>query len=273
MSGGGGSSVRAQPTTTTTTTTSEPWAQQKPFLVDVFENAQNNYDNSNLSFFPGQTFAPFSPETQAALGAQTNRAITGSPVMNTAQQELQSTLSGDYLDAGNPHFSQMADRIRGEVLPGIDARFGASNRAGSGLHGRAVGQGLGDAIGALAYQNYGDERTNQMRGMLFAPQMANQDYFDIAKLAEVGGIREDQTQAQINQDIARHDFEQMEPWQRLGLYNAMIQGNYGGSGSGTSTGQQFFPTSSLGAGMLGTGLSGLGAGLQAIGLLSGFGFF
>src|SRR5690606_32498977 len=122
-----------------------------------------------------------------------------------------------------PYFSGMADRITAKVLPGIDSRFAASGRLGSGLHGRAVGEGLGDAIGSLAYQNYGDERTNMMRGMLFAPEMAQQDYFDIAKLAEVGAQREDMAQLGINEAMARHEFEQMEPWQRLGLYNSLIQ--------------------------------------------------
>src|SRR5690606_27133260 len=178
-----------QPTTTTTVQKADPWSGQQPYLTAVFKQAKD-LSKAPTSFFPGQTYAPFSSETSAAMDRQTARAVGGSPLTAAGQGELTKTLSGDYLSAGNPYFSGMADRITAKVLPGIDSRFAASGRLGSGLHGRAVGEGLGDAIGSLAYQNYGDERTNMMRGMLFAPEMAQQDYFDIAKLAEVGAQRE-----------------------------------------------------------------------------------
>lgn len=274
MPSGGGSS---SPQTTTTVQKADPWAGQQPHLTSVMNQAQG-LSKEPLSYFPGQTFAPFSPETNTALDWQTSRAVQGSPLTTAGQDELTKTLSGDYLSAGNPYFGQMADRITAKVLPGIDSRFAASGRMGSGLHGRAVGEGLGDAIGSLAYQNYGDERTNMMRGMMFAPQMAQQDYFDIAKLAEVGGLREDQAQLGINDEMARFDFSQMEPWQRLGLYNSLIQGNYGGESSSTNSIQ--LPRRSVGAGMLGGAASGAGMGMMVggpwgaavgggLGLLSG----
>lgn len=250
--------------TTQTVQKADPWSGQQPHLRRVMDEAERLYGDAPLSFFPGQTFAPFSPETELALMGQTSRAITGSPVTESAKRELQSTLGGEYLDAGNPHFDRMANRITAKVLPQIDARFAVGGGLGSGLHGRAVGEGLGDALGALAYQNYGDERQRMMQGMLFAPQMANQDYFDIAKLGEVGGALEDQAQRGINEAIARHEFGQQAPWQQLGLYNALVQGNYGGTTSATSTSQA--PRGSIGQGMLGGGLAGAGLGYQIGGL-------
>jgi len=235
----------------------DPWSGQQPHLRDVFSTAQGLSGNP-LSFFPGQTFAGLSGETEGALGLQTARALGGNAAQNAANTELTKTLSGNYLSSGNPHFNAMADRIKASVLPAIDSRFAAGGRAGGGLHGRAIGEGMTDALGSLAYQNFDDERTRMMQGMAFAPTLAAADYTDIAKLGEVGGVREDLTQQGINEAMARHQFGEMEPWQRLGLYQNAIQGNYGGSTS--STGTQFLPRRNLGSSLFGGALSGAGLG-------------
>lgn len=270
---------------TSTSTTTEPWDKQKYYLTRVFREAAKNYKEP-LSYYPGETVAGFAPETEQSLASQTQRAQEGSPLIDASQQQLQSTIGGDYLSAGNPYFEQMAGRVRGQVQPQIESRFAASGAAGSPLANRALGLGLGDALGGLAYQNYGDERQRQLQGTLLAPQAAQQDYFDIAKLAEVGGAKEGLEQQRIDEAVARHEFDQMEPWQRLSLFNQMLQGGYGQMSSGTvkSGGGR----SAIGAGLTG-GLGGaasgaalgtmitpgvgtaVGAGLGgALGLLSGF---
>ena len=83
---------------------------------------------------------------------------------------------------------------------------------------------------------YGQERGLQQQAMGAAPGLADQDYKDIGALASVGQAREGQQQKLINDQIARQGFGQMEPWQRLALYNSFIQGNYGGTSTGTATG-------------------------------------
>jgi hypothetical protein len=129
----------------------------------------------------------------------------------------------------------MMARVADAVTPRVDARFASAGRYGSGHHARALSEALTEAASQLAFQNYGQERANQMRAMLFAPTSAQQDYFDIGKLAEVGGAREDMGQQAINEQIARYNFTQMAPWQQLGLYGGLIQGSFGGDTSGTTT--------------------------------------
>jgi len=266
-SGGGGS--------TNTVQKADPWEGQQPYLIGgesngqavpgVMREAANLYQSNPLQYYPGQTYAPVSPETETALQAQTLRSMMGSPLTGAAQSELAKTISGDYLDVNkNPYLMPMADQIRAEVQPPIDARFGAAGRGQSGLAARAVSQGVTDALASQAYKNYADERTQQMRAMMFAPQMANQDYADIAKLQEVGNVREDVQQQAINDAMNRFSFENMEPWQRLGLYNSLVQGNYGSTTNTASTGQR----RSIGSNVIGgAALGGLGGylGYNAIG--------
>ena len=58
MKGGGGGGGQ----TTNTVEKADPWAGQQPFLKDVFQEAQDRYENTaSPSFFPGSTIASFNP--------------------------------------------------------------------------------------------------------------------------------------------------------------------------------------------------------------------
>lgn len=255
-SGGGGGTVQSS-----TVQKADPWSEQQPYLKEQYQTAQQ-LGRQPSEFYPGQTFASFSPETEAALAAQSNRAVQGSPLTAAYQGQLTDTLGGNYLMAGNPYFQNMADKITANVQPGIDADFASHGRFGSGLHGRAIGEGLGDAIGALAYQNYGDERSRQMQAAQLAPAAAQQDYFDIAKLAEVGGSREDLVQQAINEAMARYNYQFEEPWQRLGQYASIVQGSAPGGNTSSYTTNPGFRRN-LGAGLLGGAATGAGIGALA----------
>ena len=112
-----------------------------------------------------------------------------------------------------------------------------------------------DTAGQLLYDDYGRERAMMANAAQFAPQLADQDYADFGKLAEVGGVYEDLQQQMINDAMARHQFEQMEPWQRLELYRSFIDGGLGGSS--TSTTSATTPRRNL----TGSILAGAGAGI------------
>ena len=60
MKGGGGGGQSQ-------TTTTEPWAEQKTYLKDVFGKAQDWYGSANPQYFPGQTLAPFTQQQTDAL--------------------------------------------------------------------------------------------------------------------------------------------------------------------------------------------------------------
>ena len=247
--------------TTVSQSKSEPWSGQIPYLNQAFGLA-GTAANKPMSFFPGQTYAGFSPETEAALKGQTDLATGGSDVMNASGANLTKTAQGDYLNAGNPYFSQMADRIRGEIQPNIEGRWAGTGGASAGMN-RALGLGLGDAIGSLAYQNYGDERNRQMQTSLFAPSYENALFGRLGKLGEVGGIREDLAQQGINESMNRFNFDQMEPYQRAQLLMNIIGGNYGGTTEGTQT--TTLPRRSPGSTALGGALSGAAMGGSALG--------
>jgi hypothetical protein len=222
MAKGGGSN-------TTTVSQAGPWAAQVPYLQEIFGKAQALYNSNTPQYYSGATVAPTAPETEQALALQAARATQGSPLNAWAAQQAQASLGGQYLSAGNPYFAQMAQRVSDAVTPQVNSQFAQAGRYGSGAHAGALGQALGREIGALAYQNYGEERANQLRAAALAPELAAQDYADIDRLAAVGAGREATAQALIDADIARFNFQQSLPFNKLAQYQDLIAGDYGGT--------------------------------------------
>lgn len=246
--GGGG-----QPAAQNVTQNTAPWSGVQPYLSTGFGRAQSDILNRPQAFFPNQTYANFSPQTEQALNLTEQRALAGSPVHQSASDQLMATLNGDYLHGG-PGFDAAYQAAANKIIPDVESRFARGGRFGSGLAREAETRALGDAFAS----QYGDERTNQLRAMLFAPQLAQMDYTDLAALGGVGGAREEQAQAGINEQMARHNFAQQEPMQRVRDYMAAINGNF--------QEQQAFENKyrgSRGAGFLGGALGGAAMGAHA----------
>jgi hypothetical protein len=147
----------------------------------------------------------------------------------------------------------------------VDSQFNLAGRYGSGAHQGVTAQALSDTAGNLAFQNYGNERTNQLKASMLAPQAAGQDYLDISALGDVGAQRESLAQADINEQIQRFDYDQQKQLNELDAYMRLIGGNWGGSQSGTTTGPALPGPDRFGQ-ILGGGLGLAGLGLQAASL-------
>ncbi len=264
----------------TTNTVAQPWSGVQPYLKSGYSDLSNLYNQGAPSYYPGQTVAQFTPQTNAALDWQTQRAISGSPVNAAAQNNTASTLNGDYLSAGNPYMQQaynaaaapVISSFNNQVLPGITSQFAAGGRTNSGLHQDTVNQAtqaltdsLSNMAGTMAYNNYSNERSNQIKDTALAPSIANQDYYDINQLGTVGSILEGQNQANINSDINRYNYNSNADWQRAVDYLSTLAGAPGGSSSSTTQGQSGSPfTSALSGAASGAGIGALIPGVGPI---------
>lgn len=194
---------------TTSTQTSEPWGKAQPYMTDVFRLGQNLY-NKNFT----------SPFTTQAQDLTANRALTGSPLMQNAQSQLGSTISGDYLNPySNPFFGGALNQTMGDVTSKINSQFTGDN-FGSSAHQEWLGRGLTNAALPMLSQFYNTERGNQMNALGMAPTYANQDYADLDRLAAVGQQQES------------------DPWNDLFKYQQAISG-FGNLGGTTTTTQPY----------------------------------
>lgn len=203
----------------TTTTTNEPWSGAKPYLTQGYQAAGRNILDRPTEFFPDSTVTPYSQETEAALGAQTNRAQAGSPLLRQSQGYTSDVLSGKAFAPGSPLMQGIASSVR----PGVDSSFARAGRGGSPLHTEALSRGM---MAAMApYMESAASR---------APGLAQADYADIDRLSQVGAARESKAAQELADKRERFDFAQNEPAQRTQAYNNIIAG-LPSFGSSTST--------------------------------------
>lgn len=238
------------PSTQSQTQTMEPPKFLAPYLAGVANDANSLYKNTDL---PQQQFVGFSPETEQALQMKTQRATSGSPLNQAAQDQAMSTIRGDYMNS--PQFMSQFQAASNRLTPQVDSAFARAGRTGSGLADVAKTQALGDSFAGLV----GQERQNQLNTMQFAPQLAQQDYFDSSQLADVGAQRENLQQQQYEIDYRN----QMLPWEEIGRYSGLLQGvNSGGT---TTSSQPLYRNRAAGA--LGGAMAG--ASLGPMGILPG----
>lgn len=256
--------------TTTSTEKRDPWSPAQPHLKSILEGAGQNYAaRQNQQFYPGQTYAGFSPETEYGLSAMYQRAQAGSPLTRGAQGMIGDTLSGSYLNAGNPGFRGVADRVTGEVLPAITAQWQRAGRGtGNGAVIEAASRGIGDALAPIAHQDYRAERAAQMQAAGMAPSLAQADYADMERALGVGQAREAMTQRGIDEAMQRYAFDQNRGADALREYSGFVSPIAGLGSEGTSTQtQQSRPSglqTALGVGLMGASLFGGGGPLAGL---------
>lgn len=209
MSKGGGSQ--------TTTQKNEPAAFVAPMLSEAANEAQNLYQNYRPEYFTGSAFVPFSPETELALQAQTQRAISGSPVQAVAQDEAIRTLSGGYMD-GNPYLQKMLSDEYGRIGGAINSQFATGGGYGSSANQEVLAREMSKAATQALANNYEAERGRQTALVGAAPAIASSDYADIEALSNVGARREDLFGRQLQDQIARFEFEMSQDPNALDQY-------------------------------------------------------
>jgi hypothetical protein len=239
---GGGSS---------TTTTSVPEWQQ-PYLTDIYQRAlQQSY--KPISYYSGNTVAGFTPEQQVAQGLTTSRALSGSPLLRAAQETTQKTVQGDFLSPEtNPWLEKtyeqsardLTNKFTQATLPNIRSSAMGAGAYGGSRHGVAEGmayRGLQEELSDLATNIYGgayeSERNRMQNALSLAQPLAEADYADIARLSAVGEEKQAMEQALIDEMIKRYEFEQLEPWQRLGMYSNLVTGDVGGTTTSMRSGK------------------------------------
>ena len=235
-----------------TTTTSQIDPTIQPYLGYGLQQAQELYQGGGPQYYGGPTYVAPSTTTQTGLQALEARASLGNPLLQSAQNQLQNTVSGGFL-GGNPFFqgafapaAKAAETQFKQTLGDIGSKASLAGRYGSGAMGSlqdratgAFGQQLANTAGQLAYQNYEAERQRQQAATMAAPQMAGADYQDIQAMLQAGQAREGYTGAQQQADIQKFNFLQNQPQQNLQNYLSLVYGNpLGRVASQTTSGTQ-----------------------------------
>jgi hypothetical protein len=195
--------------------------------------------------------AGISPDILAAVANMRENALNN-PLTAAARDQLQRTVSGEYLNADNPYFQEVSDRIRQNTLPQIDARYAAQGvGGGSAYQARSAADAVGGQISQLAYKNYQDERSRMMQALGQVPQF-NQAQSGLNQDLIRGGSLVTDLQNKLAQDrVALGTFPQDYRAKALQQYQNYLRG----FNSSTSTSSSGGGGSNMFGNILGTALT------------------
>lgn len=169
---------------------------------------------------------------------------------STGYNMLLDTARGDFLNKENPYL----DAALQPAIDRVQSQFARGGRLGSGANTAAIT----NALAPVYAQNFENERArqiaaqtalggvqdraasalgnlaqtdfaNRFKAAQLAPTMAAQDYADLAQLLNVGSAYDKKANEALMSDIARFNFFQSEPQDRLANFMSMIKGGQVGT--------------------------------------------
>lgn len=247
--------------TTQQVTKVEPWKEQKPYYLGtkgvpgVLPESADLYKQGPPAYYPGQTVAGISPETNLAWNLQAARGGSGSDLLRSSQDYLRGSIGGDYLRAGNPYLDSVYQNVASHVIPSVRSVYTAGGRdaEGAGMFADTATRALTEAYAPYAMQNYQQERGMQQQAAQMAPGVAAEDYRDIAMLGDVGRQRQQQQQDLINASMARYGYGMTAPADWLRQYAALVTPELGQKTTSQTPYYNPSPWSQVADGILGLG--------------------
>ena len=256
--------------------TAEPWKEQIPYLEKGFQRAENVYGPEGsfmqTEYYPDRTLAGFDPYQTMGQESIINYATGRRPaaMQSHAENALLRQLGGRVpMGAGTP-WNSMANVYRqqaeDQMMQGLanvrQGMVGSANmpvQPGGGSRGdlaqeRILGQGqkaIAQNLASMYGSAYGQAQQDVTRGMQAYPSIMGAPLSMYGAIADVGADRRAMTQEDINQAMARYNYNVTRPQNALQNYMASISGNYGGTSTATPS-----PLSTIG--QLGSLALGLG---------------
>jgi hypothetical protein len=149
----------------TTTQETTPWEGQTPYLEDLFSQAQGLFQGGPQEYYPGQTVAPFAPQTMQGMDMMTQRALAGSPQQDQFGNYLSQTMGqqnynpaemfgyGSQAAGGTGMGQRMMANAGADPLSGGVPNVGGGQGEAQSLQGSLPGISAGQ-LGGTAQGNY-----------------------------------------------------------------------------------------------------------------------
>ena len=230
MSKGGGG--------TNTVQKADPYIGQQPYLLDLYSQAQNQFQAGPQRFFPGQTYATPSDTVLAAEDMQRQAALAQSQLgMGSIIPGFQQQLMSPAQRFQDPMLQQsLAASLRPIEESGArllqQARRGATKTGNLGgtrqgiLEAeviRNITQKQADVASKLYGDVYGDVLRTQAATLSMSPSIMSTFTQPAQTLAQVGASETARAQQPITEAMKRFQFEQAAPGEALNRY-AQIAG-------------------------------------------------
>lgn len=234
-------------------TTSGPWSGQQPYLSDVMSDAQNQYQNYTPQYYgadgsslngqdiSGQsTITPFNSQETSAISQLGDLGANGTSATNAANGALTNYANGNMINAANnPGLQNVEQQAAASVTPGLMSSFtqGTTDNPNVAL---AASNGVANAVGNIAYNNYNTQTGNQITAANDASNLYNTQIAGANAGLTAGQAQQTQDQSQLQNNVNMFNYDQQLPYQQINQYSNLVNGQYGASSTTTSPAQGLF---------------------------------
>jgi hypothetical protein len=228
-----------------------------PYSKDMLAQA-SQLSQQPFQAYTGQRIQDFSPFQQQGFNMVQGQAQGGAGLTNMGMGSLADTVGGSYL-GGNPFTDQIVNRTLGDMADQYRYATGPGNQAmasmsgsldNSGIAGKdmmdrfSLSRAMGDAASGIRYNNYAQERQNQLGATGQALGFGQQA---LGNLQQAGGQQQALGQAQKDFDFTEFMRMLNEPYQGLGTLQQAVQTAQGGFGTTTGKQQSNVPNWAIGS--------------------------
>jgi len=218
-----------------------------PYVKDALSEQQRLYQAGAPEYYGGQTYLDPNAQQQGAIDMMTANAGANNTMLQNSTNLNNQMINGDFLQ-NNPNFDAVmntagrkATDLYNTAMLGTNSSASMSGRYGSDAHAKMasnnssnLAQSLSDTAGQYSYQNYANERNNQINAMNNAGTIAGNQNIGAQNLMNAGNAQAGFDQTALDADISRHDYGQNSAQQHLANYTNAVWGAPGGSTSTTS---------------------------------------
>lgn len=233
MSGGSPSN-----TTSTTTTELPQWAQ--PYSQDLLQRG-SALASQPMPVYQGQRTAGMNGMQTQGMQMVANRATNGSAVVAAGQNNLQDTLNGSYLNAGNPYLGHAIDAASQDVtrnyqgaVNSTDATMARAGAFGGSAwqqaqndNSRNLATSLSNMSNQMHMQDYTNERQNQIGAQQTALAYGQVPYQDAAQLMGAGATQFGYDQQLLTDQMNQFNEQEQAPYKSLDVLANTIRGAVG----------------------------------------------
>ncbi len=207
-----------------TTQTVEPNSLVRPHLNNLFNAASQRFNQGGPEFFPGSTLAETSHETGVGRDLATGAVANIQGINHGTQSVLEDLATSDITKT--PHFQSAMDaainpvmrNFKETILPAINDGASSSGAFGGARHqilknqaGLDVADRIGDISSRFAFNALQEGNRNRQFAVSAVPQLIQNTLTPAQVFSGVGAQIDNESQAQIDADRERFEFNERRP--------------------------------------------------------------
>lgn len=236
--------------TTSTTSSTAPSAFQQPYIDTMLSQAQNLYNSTGPSYYPGETVAGFTqPEKTAQQLLSESVPLQQGQVASTALNNY-TGLSQAADVKNNPYLAQAVQgatqpiwqQLTDYALPQIRRSYESAGQVGGSRQGIAEGLATGrtsqaalDTAAKMYSDAYNTGMATQTQALNLAPTVSALQGVPAETLSSVGAQERAMEQSKISEDVNRYTYNQNLPYNKLTEFANLVTKPLGGTGTSTVT--------------------------------------